>query len=125
MHDGPNVRPDNVLGRLRDFWDGEADEARRAAAVEARRALIPDYEVYEPPPSGWWGKVRSVEFEDVQFVAFLMMLCLAALFALTVLIAAIANSTWLSAIAIILGVGALFSFFVAFPEVGTGDGGGG
>jgi hypothetical protein len=70
--------------------------------------------------------VRWVEFEDVQFVAFILMLCLAALFALTVLVAAIANSALLSAIAIVLGVGALFSYFVAYSdELGTGDGGGG
>jgi len=106
------------------IWDGEAAEPPRGAA-EPRRALIPDYESYEPPRSRW-EKVRWVEFEDVQFVAFILMLCLAALFALTVLVAAIANSALLSAIAIVLGVGALFSYFVAYSdELGTGDGGGG
>ena len=73
MHDGPDVLGRrNVFGRLRgwwelwwEFWGGDADEPRRAAAAEPRRALIPDYEVYEPPPSRW-KKVRSVDSEDVR-----------------------------------------------------------
>ena len=71
MHDGPNV-----LGRLRDFYDGigGGKDFDDGEAVEPRRALIPDYEVYEPP-SRW--------VEDVQFVAFIVMLCLAVLLVLT------------------------------------------
>jgi hypothetical protein len=128
MEESPKVPGrHNVLGRLRDFWDDGAPESRSAA--EPRRALIPEYELYEPPPSRW-KKLRS-EFEDVQFVAFIVMLCLAVLFVLTVLIAEIANSTgldvaWLAIIAIVLGVGALISFAVAFSDkVFTGDGYGG
>jgi hypothetical protein len=134
MPDGPNVRRHNVLGRLRDWWDSwdrEAADPRRAVAAEPRRALIPDYEVYEPPPSRW-KRVRSVDSEDVRFGAFIVVLCLAALLVLTVLIAAIARSTgldvpWLSTVAIILVVAAFFSFWVAFPDAaaGNGEGGGG
>jgi hypothetical protein len=67
----------------------------------------------------------------VRFGAFIVMLCLTALFFLTVLIGVIVHSTglevpWLMTIAIISGVGVLLCVFVAFPdEAGTGDAGGG
>ena len=124
MHDGPNERRHNVLGRLRDLYDGDGAESRRAA--EPRRELIPEYEVYEPPPSRWQ-KFRS-EFDDVQFAAFIVLLCLTALLVLTGLIYVIARSTgldvpWLKTIAIILSLGALPCLLVAFPNGGDAGGG--
>jgi hypothetical protein len=108
MHDGPNV-----LGRLRDFYDGigSGRDFDECEAVEPRRALIPDYEVYEPP-SRW--------AEDVQFVAFIVMLCLAVLLVLTVLVSVIADGLAdvprFSNIQIILGVGTGLSFMLALLD---------
>jgi hypothetical protein len=132
MHDGPSA-----LGHLRDFYDGigggrerplddgiggardpdngiSARDLDDGEAVEPRRGLIPDYEVYEPPP------LESRWLEDVQFVAFLVMLCLAVLLVLTVLISVMANGRldvpWFSNIQIILGVGTGVSFMIALLE---------
>src|SRR5918993_4811656 len=122
MHDGPNVRRTKVLIRLRDFWDSLDDEETEPA----RRALIPEYEVYEPPPSRW-KRVLSVETKDFRFGAFIVTLCLAALFVPVGLIFLIADITgldvpWLSTIAIIMGVGILLSVTFALPPGSSGDG---
>jgi hypothetical protein len=116
MHDRPTV-----LGRIRDLWEPKA--------AKPRRELIPEYEMYEPLPSRW-EKVRSVGWDDVQFVAFIVMLCLTVPLVLTV----VANGTrldipWLSTIQIILGVGTALSLAVAYFDqlfmFTGGEGGGG
>ena len=163
MHDGPNMPGRQwVFGRLRDLYDGRAAEPREAhklpeapkprEAAPPRRALIPEFEAYEPPsrwkklrsaesehvqfeaykPPSRWKRLRSVESVDVQVVAFIMMLGLAVLLGHTVLIAAIANNTgldipWLSNIVISLAIAAFACLCVSLPNDGgwDGDGGGG
>ena len=111
----------DVLGRFRDHWEPKPPQARRK--------LIPEYELYEPPPSRW-EKVKSVGWDDVQFVAFIVMVCLAVPLALIVVLTVIASGrsfpSWLFTVVIILGVGTLLSFCVAyFDQFFTGEGGGG
>ena len=78
MHDGPNAPGrQNVFGRLRELYDGkgaepheapkprEAAKPREPAQPQPRRALIPEFEAYEPPSK--WKRRRSVGSEDVQF----------------------------------------------------------
>ena len=118
MHDRPNV-----LGRIRDLWEPKA--------AKPRRELIPEYELYEPLRSKW-EKGRSVGWDDVQFVAFIVMLCLAVPLVLTVVLTVVANRTrldipWLSTIQIILAVGTALSYAVAYFDqlFGGPEGGGG
>ena len=132
MHDRPSL-----LARIREqWWDGKSATERienidrrsarpRRALIEHELSepLIPEYEPYQPPPSKlkkWWDK-EYVEYEDVQFGAFIVMLCLAVPLALTGVLFVVDGFVdlgipWLFTTSIVLLVGTGVSAAIAYGD---------